>query len=73
MRKAGVDHSVIMKLTGHQTPTRFQRYNAADLDDAKDAYQKLHMFLEQGADSAPAGKCSQSAPDGRKLSPANLK
>ncbi len=59
MRKAGVDHSVIMKLTGHKTPSMFQRYNTMDLDDAKNAYQKLHTLLEQGDDSAPAGKCSQ--------------
>jgi integrase len=35
MRKAGVDHSVIMKLTGHKPPSMFQRYNTVDVDDAK--------------------------------------
>lgn len=73
MRKTGVDHSVIMKRTGHKTPTMFQRYNTVDLDDAKIAYQKLQMLLEQRGDSAPAGKCSHSAPDGRNCRPTNLK
>ena len=48
MRKAGVDQSVIMKLTGHKTPSMFQRYNTVDLADAKEAYQKLEEMLRQG-------------------------
>jgi integrase len=48
MRKAGVDQSVIMKLTGHKTPSLFQRYNTVDLAGAKDAYQKLEQLLLQG-------------------------
>ena len=36
-----------MKLTGHKTPSMFQRYNTVDLDDAKKAYQKLEALLEQ--------------------------
>ena len=66
MRKAGVDQSVIMKLTGHKTPSMFQRYNTVDLDDAKNAYQKLEALLEQEPDHdvALAGKCSHSAPEG---------
>jgi hypothetical protein len=35
LRKAGVDHSVIMKLTGPKSPSRFQRYNTVDVDDAR--------------------------------------
>jgi integrase len=66
MRKAGGDQSVIMKLTGHKTPSMFQRYNTVDLDDAQNAYQKLEAHLEQepGRDLAPAGKCSHSASAG---------
>ena len=45
MRKAGVDQSVIMKLTGHKTPSMFQRYNTIDLADAQQAYQKLEELL----------------------------
>ena len=48
MRKAGVDQSVIMKITGHKTPSMFQRYNTVDLADAKEAYQKLEGLLREG-------------------------
>jgi integrase len=48
MRKAGVDQSVIMKLTGHKTAAMFHRYNTVDAADAKEAYRKLDGFLSQG-------------------------
>ena len=47
MRKAGVDHSVIMKMTGHKTAAMFHRYNSVDLQDAQDVYQKLQKYLTQ--------------------------
>jgi integrase len=47
MRKAGVDQSVIMKLTGHKTAAMFHRYNTVDTADAKEAYRKLEGFLDQ--------------------------
>jgi integrase len=50
MRKAGVDKSVIMKITGHKTPSMFYRYNTVDLADAKEAYQKLDEMLRQDQD-----------------------
>ena len=46
MRKAGVDQSVIMKLTGHKTLAMFNRYNTIDQDDAISAMDKLNAFLE---------------------------
>ena len=48
LRKAGVDQSVIMKITGHKTPSMSQRYNTVDLADAKEAYQKLEGLLQEG-------------------------
>jgi integrase len=45
MRKAGVDRSVIMKITGHKTMSMFERYNTVDESDALEAYRKLHFFL----------------------------
>ena len=65
MRKAGVDHSVIMKLTGHKTPSMFQRYNTVDVDDAKLAYHRLEELLsqEQAQNAGPMQKCSLGAPD----------
>lgn len=64
MRKAGVDQSVIMKLTGHKTSSMFQRYTTVDIDDARNAYQKLeeHLSKEHGQDGTPEEKCSHSAP-----------
>ena len=69
MRKAGVDQSVIMKLTGHKTAAMFHRYNTVDTADAKEAYQKLEGFLAQEPEGATSGKlcsgakkCSHSAP-----------
>jgi len=47
MRKAGVDRSVIMKITGHKTMSMFERYNTVDGQDAIDAYQRLEEFLGQ--------------------------
>jgi len=45
MRKAGVDQTVIMKLTGHKTQAMFNRYNTVDKDDAVMAMEKLDAFL----------------------------
>lgn len=45
MRKAGVDRSVIMKITGHKTRSMFERYNTVDGDDAIEACKRLDAFL----------------------------
>jgi integrase len=68
MRKAGVDHSVIMKLTGHKTPSMFQRYNTVDVGDAQLAYRQLEELLsqEQAQNVTPTKKCSLGAPDKRR-------
>jgi len=47
MRKAGVDQTVIMKLTGHKTFAMFNRYNTVDQDDAIQAMQKLNLLLSE--------------------------
>jgi len=57
LRKAGVERSVIMKLTGHRTMAMFLRYDTVDKDDAKAAMEKLERFM-------CAGNCSYSAPKG---------
>ena len=46
-RKAGVDRSVIMRLTGHKTLSMFTRYNTVDQADAKDAMQRLDSFFSK--------------------------
>ena len=45
MRKAGVDHTVIMKLTGHKTMAMFNRYNTVDREDAWAAMRRLETYL----------------------------
>ena len=59
MRQAGVEQSVIMKLTGPETAARFHRYNTVDTADAKEAYRKLEGFLDQEPEKVTSGKsCS---------------
>lgn len=41
MRKAGVQESVIMKITGHSTRKMFDRYNTIDEGDLRDAIEKM--------------------------------
>ena len=55
MRKAGVDQSVIMKLTGHKTAAMFHRYNTVDTADAREAYRKLDAFLGQEQSEGSSG------------------
>ena len=45
MRKAGVQESVIMDITGHSTREMFDRYNTIDLEDRREAVRKLGGFL----------------------------
>ncbi len=47
MRKAGVDQTVIMKLTGHKTPAMFNRYNTVDQQDAKQAMERFNDLLAE--------------------------
>ncbi len=53
MRKAGVDKTVIMKLTGHKTISMFQRYNTVDQDDAKTAMERLDDFIRRNDEMVP--------------------
>ena len=46
-RKAGIDRSVIMKLTGHKTLSMFTRYNTVDQADAEEAMRRLESFFRQ--------------------------
>ncbi len=46
MRKAGVDRTVIMNITGHKTGEMFLRYNTVDEDDARAAMNQFENFLE---------------------------
>lgn len=41
MRKAGIDQTIIMEITGHKTREMFDRYNTVDRDEKKDAVKKM--------------------------------
>ena len=46
MRKAGVQESVIMEITGHSSRSMFDRYNKVDEEDSKKAIDQLQTFLK---------------------------
>ena len=48
MRKAGVQESVIMDITGHSTREMFDRYNSIDEGDAHTAIGKLEGYFSNG-------------------------
>ena len=45
MRKAGVQETVIMEITGHSTRAMFRRYNTIDNKDRRTAVDQLETFL----------------------------
>jgi integrase len=51
MRKAGVNISVIMAISGHKTMAMFRRYNRIDLDDGREAMRKLEAYLGEDRDA----------------------
>jgi hypothetical protein len=55
MRKAGVQESVIMAITGHSTREMFDRYNAVDEEDARKAEEDLEVFFQNVDQSVDQG------------------
>jgi len=51
MRKAGVQESVIMDITGHTTREMFDRYNTVDKEDRQKALEMLQKSLKKPADA----------------------
>ena len=47
MRKAGVNISVIMAISGHRSAAMFERYNRIDLSDGREAMQRLERYLSE--------------------------
>ncbi len=45
MRRAGIDHLTIMKITGHKTLDVFKRYNSFLFDDLKEAARKFNTLI----------------------------
>jgi integrase len=55
MRKAGVQESVIMEITGHSTREMFDRYNSIDGQDKKEAVRRFEVFLTNANQNANQG------------------
>lgn len=53
--RAGIPERVCMKLTGHLTPSVFQRYNITSDGDLRDAARKLDAGASQAADRLRIG------------------
>lgn len=51
MRKAGVQDSVTMEITGHSTREMFDRYNTIDAEDQREAMKLLEVFLKRKDES----------------------
>ncbi len=45
MRRAGIDHLTIMRITGHKTLEVFKRYNSYHESDLKEAAQRFNTYL----------------------------
>lgn len=67
-RKAGVDKTVIMKLTGHKTLSMFTRYNSVDEADAKQALQLMECYLGN-PDRGTTANLLQAQKRGQEISP----
>jgi integrase len=51
-RRAGIDRTVIMKLTGHKTLSMFTQYNTVDPAEGKDATRRLVSYLKRESETA---------------------
>jgi len=51
MRKAGIQESVIMAITGHSTREMFDRYNTVDEEDTRKAIDKLQGYFQNSDQS----------------------
>ena len=47
MRRAGIDHLTIMRITGHKTMEVFKRYNSFHRDDLRTAASRFNTYLTQ--------------------------
>lgn len=55
MRRAGIDHLTIMRITGHKTMEVFKRYNSFHDGDLKDAASRFNTYLTHAHSSQYTG------------------
>ena len=58
MVRAGVDPSIVMKISGHRTRSVFDRYNIVADDDLREAVAKLDRYVSEKRRSASRGALS---------------
>jgi integrase len=46
MRKAGIDQSIRMKISGHKTDSMERRYNIVDIEDVKSAAKQMAKWIK---------------------------
>jgi len=56
MRKAGIEQSLRMKISGHKTDSMERRYNIVDVQDIKEAAAKLNTWQQQQRKAPRKGK-----------------
>jgi len=62
---SGVDHSVAMRVTGHQTISVFQRYRIVSDDDVRAALERTQAALANVVEGpTPAGQGHNSGHNG---------
>ena len=52
MRRAGIDHLTVMKISGHKTMSVFKRYNTIDEDDLRAAATRMDTYMDTKEKSA---------------------
>ena len=56
MRKAGIDQSIRMKISGHKTDSMERRYNIVDIEDVKGAAKQMAKWIKSEKAKKAKGK-----------------
>jgi integrase len=59
LRKAGVNDSVIMSISGHKTYAMFKRYNRIDRKDREDAFKQVEKFNDTNMTNGQIAKSAE--------------
>jgi hypothetical protein len=56
MRRAGIDHLTIMRISGHKTMDVFKRYNSFQIPDLKEAARRFNTYITLSHQGQRVGK-----------------